>query len=61
MSRYTYIHVGHTHPNNLSTLSCYLSTAVFNEYYSELMPYTVLANSYGFSVYDEYQFQGHAN
>ena len=26
--------------------SCYLSTAALNDFYSELMPYTVLANSY---------------
>ena len=61
MSQYTYIHVRHTQPYNLSAQSCYLSTAVFNDCYSELTPYTVLANFYGFSVYDAYQFQGHAN
>ena len=27
----------------------------------ELTPYTALANSYGVSVYDAYQFQGHAH
>ena len=25
------------------------------------MPYTALANSYGFSVYNTYRFQGHGN
>ena len=35
------------------------STATFNACYSDLMPYTVLANSYGFSIYDAYQCQGH--
>ena len=39
----------------------YSDTAVFNECYSELTPYTVLANSCGFCVYDVYQFQGHAH
>ena len=26
-----------------------------------LMPYTVLANSYGVSIYDTYQLQGHTH
>ena len=34
-----------TPTHNLSTPSCYSSTAVFNNCYSELTPYTVLANS----------------
>ena len=55
------IHVCHTHPYNLSVLSCYSSTAVFIDCYSELTPYTALANYYGVSVYDVYQFQGHAH
>ena len=58
MSRYAYVHVRHTHPYNLSALSFYLSTATFNYFYSESMPYTVLANSYGVSVYKVYQLQG---
>ena len=29
--------------------------------YSELMPYTVIANAYGVSVHDACQFQGHAH
>ena len=33
----------------------------FNDCYSDLMPYTALANSYGVSVYDVYQFQDHAH
>ena len=28
---------------------------------SELTPYTALANSYGISVYNAYQFQGHTH
>ena len=47
MSQYTYIYICHTHPYNLSALSCYSSTAAFNDCYSELAPYTVLANCYG--------------
>ena len=42
-----------------TTVSCYLSTAAFNDCYSELTPYTALANCYGVSAYDMYQFQGH--
>ena len=53
-----HVHVHHTHPYNLSAPSFYSGTASFNDYYSELMPYTVLAQSYGISVYDVYQFQG---
>ena len=44
-------------PYNLSAWSCYSSTAVFNECYSELTPYTALANCCGGCVYDAYQFQ----
>ena len=61
MSQYAYVHVRHTHPYNLSVLSCYSSAAVFNDCYSELTPYTVLANSYEVSVYNAYQFQGHTH
>ena len=42
-----YIYVCHTRRYNLSPLSCYSSTAAFNDCHSELMPYTALANSYG--------------
>ena len=55
------IYVRYTHPYNLSTPFCYSSTAAFNDCYSELTPYTALANSCGVSVYDTYQFQGHAH
>ena len=37
----TFTYVAPTH--NLSTPSCYSSTAVFNDCYSELTPYTVIA------------------
>ena len=47
MSQHAYDHVYHTQPYNLSALSCYSSTAAFNNCYSELTPHTALANSYG--------------
>ena len=58
MSRYAYISICHTHPYNWSALSCYSSKATFNDCYSELTPYTALANCYGVSAYDAHQFQG---
>ena len=39
---------------------CYLSIAAFNDCYSELMPYTALANTYWISFHDMYQCQGQA-
>ena len=42
------------------TASCNSSKAAFNDCYSELMLYTVLANSYWVSVYDAYQLQSYA-
>ena len=36
-------------------LSCYLSTTVFNDYYSESMAYIALAYSYWVSFHDIYQ------
>ena len=38
-------------------LNCYLSTAVFTNYYCELMPYTALVNFYWISFYNAYQCQ----
>ena len=58
MSQYAYVHVHHTHPYNLNAPSFYSSIAAFNDCYSELIPYTALANCYGVSAYDAYQFQG---
>ena len=60
MSQYVYVYVRHTHPYSLSSLSCYSSTAAITSY-SELMSYPALVNSYGASVYDAYQFQGHTH
>ena len=42
-------------------LHLYSSTAAFNDCYSELTPYTALANSYWVSVYNVYQCQGHTH
>ena len=36
-------------------MSYYFSTATFNDCYNELTPYTMIANSYGVSVYNVYQ------
>ena len=47
-----YVHIHHSHPYNLSTLSCYSSKAAFNDCYCELIPYTALDNSYGVSACD---------
>ena len=59
--QYVYIHVHHTHLYNWSTPSCYSIAAAFNGSYSELTPYTAIANSYWVSFYDVYQCQGHAH
>ena len=42
MSLYAYVHIRHTHLYHWSAPSCYSSTTVFNDCYSELMPYTRL-------------------
>ena len=43
MVRYTYFYVNHAHLYNQSAPSCYLTTAVLNDCYSEVMAYTALA------------------
>ena len=45
MARYAYIYVNHAHLQNQSTPSCYLTTAVLNDCYSEVMAYIALAYS----------------
>ena len=42
-------------------LNIYHKNAESHECYSELMPYTVQANSYWVSVHEAYQYQGHAH
>ena len=59
--QYVYIHVCYTHLYNWSALSCYSTTAAFNDCYSELKVYTVLAYSYWVSFHDAYHCQGHAH
>ena len=54
MARYAYIYVNHTHLNNCSAPSCYFTTAVLNDCYSEVMAYTALAYSYWASFHNEY-------
>ena len=56
-----YVHIRHQQHYNQSAPSCYSSTATFIDCYSDLLPYTVLANSYGVNTYNMYQFQGHVH
>ena len=46
MAQYAYVYVNHAYLYNRSALPCYLTTAVLNDCYSEVMAYTVLAYSY---------------
>ena len=39
MGRYAYVYINHTHLYNWSALSYYLTTAVLNDCYSEVMAY----------------------
>ena len=54
-------YVNHTHLDNLSTPSCYFTTAVLNDCYSEVTAYTALAYSYWASFHDVYICLRHAN
>ena len=56
MAQYTYIYVNHTHLNNQRAPSCYFTTAVLNDCYSEVMAYTVLAYSYWASFHNAYAY-----
>ena len=60
LGQYAYVHVHHAHLYSWSALSCYSSTAAFNDCYSELIPYTMLPNSYYVTFHDASQCQGHA-
>ena len=42
-------------------MPCYFTTAVLNDYYSELMAYTALAYSYLASFHDAYACLHHAH
>ena len=46
MARYAYVYVNYTHLYNWSTPPYYLTTAVLNNYYSEVMAYTALTYPY---------------
>ena len=46
MAQYVYVYVNHTHLDNWSAPSCYFTTAVLNDLYSEKMAYTALGYSY---------------
>ena len=61
MARYAYVYVNHTHLYNWSAPSCYFTTAVLNDCYSEVMAYTVLAYSYWASFHDAYECLRHAH
>ena len=61
MAHYVYVYINHTHLYNWSASSCYLTTAVKNDYYSELTAYTVLAYSYWACFHDAYGCLCHAH
>ena len=46
MAQYVYVYVNHTHLDNWSAPSCYFTTAVLNDCYSEKIAYTALGYSY---------------
>ena len=54
MPRYAYVHVSHAYLYNPSAPSCYFTTAVLNDCYSELTAYTALAYSYWAGFHDAY-------
>ena len=61
MARYMYIHVNHTYLYNRSPPFCYLTTAVLNDCYSEVMAYAALAYSYWASFHNAHGYIGHAH
>ena len=61
MVQYEYVYVNHAYLYNWSAPSCYLTTAVLDDYYSEVTAYTVLAYSYWASFHDTYECLGHAH
>ena len=61
MAQYAYVHVNHAYLYNRSALSCYFTTVVLNDCYSELMAYTVLAYSYWASFHNVYICLRHAH
>ena len=61
MARYAYVHVNHAYLYNPSAPSCYFTTAVLNDCYSELTAYTAIAYSYWASFHDTYICLRHAH
>ena len=59
MARYAY--VNHTYLYNWSAPPYYITTAVLNDCYSEVMAYTALAYSYWASFHDAYECLRHAH
>ena len=51
----------YTTPTFTTEVFHHVSTATFNECYSELMAYTALAFSYWISFHEAYQCKGYAN
>ena len=54
MAGYAYVNVNHAYLNNWSAPSCYLTTAVLNDFYSDLTAYRALAYTYWASFHDVY-------
>ena len=52
MAWYAYVYINHAYLYNWSGPSCYLTTAVLNDCYSEATAYTALAYSYWDSFHD---------
>ena len=65
MAQYAYVYVNHTHLQNWSASSCYLTTAVLNDCYSEETAYTSLPytdwasfhNAYGCLRHTHYRYR----
>ena len=49
-----YVYVNHAYLDNWSAPSCYLTTAVLNDCYRQVMAYAALAYSYWASFHDAY-------
>ena len=61
MAQYAYVYINHTHLYNWSPSPCYLTIAVLNDCYSEVMAYTALACSYWVSFHKAYVYLYHTH
>ena len=61
LDMHTFTYATPTFTNKVLHLVTRVQLRTFNDCYSDLIPYTALANSYGVSVYDTYQFQDHTH